>query len=99
MVWLYLCSAIVFRRGVLDMAPKRRQRRGMKSSAKTSVIRDLDRINLRLPPEMFVAMDCARGERPGSVSRNTWITEAIEEKLARDGAGQGVLPEARRRHG
>ena len=29
-------------------------------------------------------MDTARLRRAGSVSRNTWITEAIAEKLARE---------------
>ena len=44
----------------------------------------LDRINLRLSPEMFRAIDDARGRRAGNVSRNTWIAEAIKEKLARE---------------
>lgn len=44
----------------------------------------LDRINLRLSPEMFQAINVARGRRPGNVSCNTWIAEAIEEKLARE---------------
>ncbi|WP_235678551.1 hypothetical protein [Agrobacterium vitis] len=44
----------------------------------------LDRINLRLSPQTFDAIDVARNGRPGSVSRNTWIAEAIEEKLARE---------------
>lgn len=48
--------------------------------------RTLDRINLRLPPDMFEAIDAARGRRAGNVSRNTWITEAIQEKLSREAA-------------
>lgn len=44
----------------------------------------LDRINLRLSSETFRAVDEARGRRAGNVSRNTWIAEAIEEKLARE---------------
>jgi predicted HicB family RNase H-like nuclease len=43
----------------------------------------MDRINLRLPPETFRAIDALRERRAGSVSRNTWIAEAITEKLAR----------------
>jgi hypothetical protein len=35
---------------------------------------------------MFEAIDASRLVRPGNVSRNTWITEAIEEKLARERA-------------
>lgn len=47
-------------------------------------VSSLDRINLRLSPQTFDAIDVARSGRPGSVSRNTWIAEAIEEKLARE---------------
>jgi len=56
----------------------------MTDSPKPNAIRALDRINLRLSPAMFDAIDNARSARPGNVSRNTWIAEAIEEKLARD---------------
>jgi len=52
--------------------------------SKTATVRTLDRINLRLSAEAFEAIDVARGARPGNISRNTWITEAVEEKLARD---------------
>jgi len=66
------------------MAPKRRQPRRMIDSPKNPAIRELDRINLRLSPETFEAIDHARSARPGNVSRNTWIAEAIKEKLAQD---------------
>ena len=56
----------------------------MTDSLKPNTIRGLDRINLRLSPAMFDAIDDARSLRPGNVSRNTWIAEAIKEKLARD---------------
>lgn len=69
---------------MLDMAPKRRQPPRMTDSPKLPAIRGLDRINLRLSPETFDAIDRARSARPGNVSRNTWIAEAIKEKLARD---------------
>lgn len=52
----------------------------------TSSIRSLDRINLRLSGETFGAIDASRAARAGNVSRNTWIAEAIEEKLAREAA-------------
>jgi metal-responsive CopG/Arc/MetJ family transcriptional regulator len=45
-----------------------------------------DRINLRLTPELFVAIDECRRRRAGAVSRNTWIAEAINEKLEREAA-------------
>ncbi|WP_230312622.1 hypothetical protein [Paracoccus lichenicola] len=51
----------------------------------------LDRTNLRVTPEMMLAIDAARLRRAGSVSRNTWIVEAIAEKLTRD-EGNGETP-------
>jgi hypothetical protein len=66
------------------MAPNRRQPLAMTDSQKPTTVRSLDRINLRLSPLMFDAIDEARSARPGNVSRNTWIAEAIEEKLARE---------------
>lgn len=43
----------------------------------------LERINLRLPPEVLKAIDAECSRRAGNVSRNTWITEAVTERLAR----------------
>lgn len=51
----------------------------------------LDRTNLRVTPELMRAIDAARLRRAGNVSRNTWIVEAIAEKLARD-EGDGAAP-------
>ena len=56
----------------------------MLADSKPPTVRSLDRINLRLSGETFDAIDAGRNARPGAISRNTWITEAIEEKLARD---------------
>lgn len=61
----------------------------MLADSKPSNVRVLDRINLRLSAETFDAIDAARGDRPGTISRNTWITEAIQEKLAREHAVEG----------
>ena len=61
----------------------------MLADSKTSTVRTLDRLNLRLSAETFEAIDEMRSPRPGNVSRNTWITEAVEEKLARDRAASG----------
>lgn len=55
----------------------------MTPTSKPTTVRDLDRINLRLSAETFAQIDAARADRPGNVSRNTWITEAVAEKLAR----------------
>ena len=46
--------------------------------------KDSGRLNLRLPKELFEEIDFLRSERPGNISRNTWIAEAIKEKLERD---------------
>jgi hypothetical protein len=45
---------------------------------------DRPRQSVRLHPEMWGAIDDVRAKRPGIVSRNTWIAEAILEKLARE---------------
>ena len=73
----------------MDAKGARRQSGAMLSDSKTATIRTLDRINLRLPAEAFEAIDAARIVRPGNISRNTWITEAVEEKLARDRGQRG----------
>ena len=44
---------------------------------------DRGRQSLRLDPKIWTAIDTARLHCAGSISRNTWITEAIAEKLAR----------------
>lgn len=41
--------------------------------------------SIRLESEIMNAIDRARSKRPGNVSTNQWIVEAIMEKLARDG--------------
>ncbi|OOW64569.1 hypothetical protein Xlen_10865 [Xanthomonas campestris pv. leeana] len=63
----------------------------MSESIETSAS-TMDRINLRLPPEIFQAIDDRRERRAGSVSRNTWIAEAITEKLAREASETPDIP-------
>lgn len=41
-------------------------------------------MNLRLPQELLDGIDIACRRRAGIVSRNTWIAEAIQEKLSRE---------------
>ena len=53
----------------------------MTSTAKKD---DRPRQNVRLHPQLWEAIDDVRTKRPGVVSRNTWIAEAILEKLARE---------------
>lgn len=60
----------------------------MSSSTKTE--NNLSRQNLRMDPRILGALDLARSKRGGFVSRNTWILEAILEKLAREKKGPGA---------
>jgi len=45
----------------------------------------LERCNLRISEEVLNAIDLVRSSRAGFVSRNSWIAEAIIEKLNRAG--------------
>ncbi|MDP2621363.1 MAG: hypothetical protein Q8P46_14525 [Hyphomicrobiales bacterium] len=65
----------------LILAPLWRLMRIMMNAAPEPAARP--RINLRLAPELWRAIDESRRRRPGTVSRNTWITEAVLEKLER----------------
>lgn len=71
----------------------------MNFDSKTATVRSLDRINLRLVSDTFAAIDKACAARPGNVSRNTWIAEAIEEKLARERTATAAIAGERRVHG
>lgn len=42
------------------------------------------RQSIRLEKHLWDGIDRVRSERPGNISRNTWITEAVLEKLQRD---------------
>lgn len=50
--------------------------------------KDPNRFSLRLKKEILDDIDAKRAERPGNISRNTWIAEAVREKLERDGKAQ-----------
>ena len=71
----------------------------MNSDSKTATVRGLDRINLRLAAETFADIDAVCAGRPGNVSRNTWIAEAVEEKLARERITATANDGERRAHG
>jgi hypothetical protein len=43
------------------------------------------RINLRLPGDMLAEVDAAIKHRRIRISRNTWLQEAVQEKLDREG--------------
>jgi hypothetical protein len=83
----------------MDAGLARRQIGAMASDSKATTIAALDRINLRLPAETFDAIDAFRARRTGVVSRNTWITEAVEEKLLRERANAVSQLNDRLRHG
>lgn len=42
--------------------------------------------NLRVPEEIVNKVDTIRRRRTGKISRNTWILEAIEDKIERESA-------------
>lgn len=71
----------------------------MDSDSKTTTVRSLDRINLRLAAETFADIDVACAARPGNVSRNTWIAEAVQEKLGREPMAVASQTSERRVHG
>lgn len=71
----------------------------MDSDSKTATVRSLDRINLRLAAEIFADIDAVCAGRPGNVSRNTWIAEAVQEKLAREPMAAASQTGERRAHG
>jgi len=54
----------------------------------TVSVSEKSRQSLRLDPEVWERIDRVRRKRAGSVSRNTWIAEAIVEKLSREQEGQ-----------
>ncbi|MGF7162464.1 hypothetical protein FHS85_004118 [Rhodoligotrophos appendicifer] len=45
------------------------------------------RFTLRASHYLFTLIDQARSRRPGKISRNTWILEAITEKLKKEQQG------------
>ncbi len=45
------------------------------------------RFTLRGSHYLFSLIDRARGRRPGKISRNTWVLEAITEKLKKEQSG------------
>lgn len=68
----------------LFLAPRWRHNNFMTQPARNGSDRSC--ATLRLDPSVGARIDRARMVRPGNISRNTWITEAILEKLERDEA-------------
>ena len=67
----------------LLLAPEWRLVRIMNATV-TSKPENRARANLRLDASVWRAIDDARGQRAGYISRNTWVLEAVLEKLARE---------------
>ena len=66
----------------------------MTMTANHKQLDDRGRQSLRLDPGVWMAIDAARLRRAGSISRNTWITEAIAEKLACEQNNDAPRPKA-----
>jgi predicted HicB family RNase H-like nuclease len=59
--------------------------RGGSSAASQEENQEKERIfNLRVPESLVEKVDTLRKRRTGKISRNTWILEAIEDKVARE---------------
>ena len=44
----------------------------------------LHTVNIRLPRRIWKQIDALRRRQPGKVSRNTWIAQAVEDKIERE---------------
>ena len=62
--------------GGATIAPMRKPLKNLHPNA-------LERFSLRLASEVLEAIDAECSRRAGNVSRNTWIAEAVTERLAR----------------
>jgi predicted HicB family RNase H-like nuclease len=59
--------------------------RGGTSSASQEENQEKERIfNMRVPESLIAKVDALRKRRTGKISRNTWILEAIEDKVERE---------------
>jgi predicted HicB family RNase H-like nuclease len=59
--------------------------RGGSSAASQEENQEKERIfNLRVPESLVEQVDALRKRRTGKISRNTWILEAIADKIARE---------------
>jgi metal-responsive CopG/Arc/MetJ family transcriptional regulator len=67
----------------------------MTKAAKDSCAKT-ERITVRLPDDMLAEVDAECSRRVGNVSRNTWILEAVQEKLLRAGGGANKQSDAAR---
>jgi hypothetical protein len=75
-------SYTIFTMKFLDLSQDGAIMAPMKANHKDSPSNALERINLRISPEILKSIDAECSRRAGNVSRNTWITEAVMERLA-----------------
>jgi len=60
-------------------------RGGSSSAASQEELTERERIfNLRVPESIVAKVDALRKRRTGKISRNTWILEAIADKVERE---------------
>ena len=60
---------------------------GQEGPAKVEDEQMVKRVNLRIPAKYLQRVDQSLSNRLGNVSRNTWIIEAIVEKLGKEQNG------------
>jgi hypothetical protein len=59
--------------------------RGGSAAASQEDNQEQERVfNLRVPESLVKEVDALRKRRTGKISRNTWILEAIEDKIQRE---------------
>jgi hypothetical protein len=64
--------------------------RGGSSAASQEGHLEKERVfNLRVPESLVEKVDALRKQRTGRISRNTWILEAIEDKVERETQARG----------
>jgi hypothetical protein len=72
--------------------------RGGSSAGSQEENEEKERIfNLRVPESLVARVDALRKRRAGKISRNTWILEAIEDRIKREGSStsnRGLRPTA-----
>jgi hypothetical protein len=81
---------------LIDLAPLWRHSLGMLAEVEKDDA--LSRQNLRLKNSIWKAIDDCCAVRAGAVSRNTWITEAIIEKLDKDAEKASAFPKRGANH-
>lgn len=56
-----------------------------KGGSPAGAAQPVTQVALRVPSDLLARLDAARSARPVRLPRNTWILEAIADKLEREG--------------